>query len=52
MLGAQGKAIKTVRMQAAQEMESALGKKVDLFLFVKVREDWQQNQDIINTINY
>jgi GTP-binding protein Era len=39
-LGKKGATIKDVRQAAQEEMEVLLGRKVHLFLFVKVRENW------------
>lgn len=39
-LGKGGRNIRAVREAAQQELESTLGQKVHLFLFVKVRENW------------
>ena len=40
VLGRQGTRIKSVREQAATELEAMLGRKVHLFIFVKVRQKW------------
>lgn len=40
VLGASGATIKTISMAARKELSEALGVKVHLFLFVKVRERW------------
>ena len=40
VLGAGGATIKAISMAARQELQEALGAKVHLFLFVKVREKW------------
>ena len=40
VLGRQGTRIKSVREQAAAELESILERKVHLFIFVKVRQKW------------
>src|SRR3546814_6831973 len=39
-LGKGGKTIRLVRQSAQKEMETAFGQPVHLFLFVKVRENW------------
>ena len=39
-MGAGGKMIKKIGEAARMEMTRQLGKKVNLFLFVKVRQDW------------
>ena len=40
VLGRQGTRIKSVREQAAAELETILDRKVHLFIFVKVRQKW------------
>ena len=40
VLGRQGARIKSVREQAADELEAMLERKVHLFIFVKVRQKW------------
>ena len=44
-LGKGGKTIKTIGELARKELEDLLGRRVHLFLFVKVREDWADNRD-------
>jgi GTP-binding protein Era len=39
-LGKGGKTIRLVREAAQKEMEAAIGQRIHLFLFVKVRENW------------
>jgi GTP-binding protein Era len=54
ILGRNGERIKSVKEMAIQDMRDLLGKKVDLKLFVKVKENWTekrshlQNAGIIN----
>lgn len=43
ILGNKGAMIKKIGMRARAEIEKDLGIKAHLFLFVKVREDWDQN---------
>ncbi len=43
VLGEGGRMIKSISMDARKEMETALEKKVHLFLHVKVREDWEND---------
>lgn len=43
ILGAKGSMIKKIGESARKEMTKQLGKKVNLFLFVKVRENWQDD---------
>ncbi|MEM9262966.1 MAG: KH domain-containing protein, partial [Pseudomonadota bacterium] len=40
VLGKAGQTIKTVGASSREELEKLLGEKVHLFLFVKVRENW------------
>jgi GTP-binding protein Era len=43
ILGNQGARIKNIGMKSREEITKTLGMKVHLFLFVKVREDWDSN---------
>jgi GTP-binding protein Era len=43
VLGKGGARIRTVRLAAQAELEGMLGRKVHLFLFVKLREDWSDD---------
>lgn len=43
ILGNKGERIKNISMKAREEISRALNTKVHLFLFVKVREDWDNN---------
>lgn len=45
VLGKSGQTIKTIGAMARQELETLLGRRVHLFLFVKVRGDWADNSD-------
>src|SRR5215469_7286830 len=44
-LGKGGQTIKTIGELARKEMETLLDRRVHLFLFVKVREDWADNRE-------
>jgi GTP-binding protein Era len=44
-LGKGGKTIKTIGELARKDMEDLFGRRVHLFLFVKVREDWAENRE-------
>jgi GTP-binding protein Era len=44
-LGKGGATIKTIGELARKEMEELFGRRVHLFLFVKVREDWAENRE-------
>jgi GTP-binding protein Era len=45
VLGKGGATIKTIGALAREELEILFGRRVHLFLFVKVREDWADNRD-------
>ncbi len=45
VLGKGGQTIKLLGQQARKELEETLGRKVHLFLFVKVRENWAQDPE-------
>ena len=44
-LGKGGQTIKTIGELARKDMEDVFGRRVHLFLFVKVREDWDENRE-------
>ncbi|HWY62992.1 MAG TPA: GTPase Era [Rhizomicrobium sp.] len=44
-LGKGGQTIKTIGELARKDMEEIFGRRVHLFLFVKVREDWSENRE-------
>ena len=45
VLGKGGATIKTIGALAREELETLFERRVHLFLFVKVREDWAENRD-------
>ena len=45
VLGKGGATIKTIGALAREELETMFGRRVHLFLFVKVREDWAENSE-------
>jgi GTP-binding protein Era len=45
VLGKGGQTIKTIGALAREELEILFGRRVHLFLFVKVREDWAENSE-------
>ncbi|MBF0168405.1 MAG: GTPase Era [Alphaproteobacteria bacterium] len=45
VLGNQGGMVKAIGSAARQELEQLLERKVHLFLFVKVRENWQEDRE-------
>jgi GTP-binding protein Era len=51
VLGRQGETIKAVNQSARKEMTEWLGRKVHLFLFVKVRENWQDDRARYEAMN-
>lgn len=47
VIGKDGAMLKKIGMYARQDMERTLGTKINLKLWVKIKEDWQDNQSII-----
>lgn len=45
VLGQGGQTIRAIGQAARQELETALGRRVHLFLFVKVRKDWAEDPE-------
>ena len=45
LLGKGGQTIKTIGALAREELQTLFGRRVHLFLFVKVREDWAENSE-------
>jgi GTPase len=45
MLGAGGATVKSISMSARKELQDALGQKVHLFIFVKVRDKWGEDPE-------
>ena len=47
VIGKDGSMLKRIGMYARQDMERTLDTKINLKLWVKVKEDWQDNQSIL-----
>ncbi|MGB7092673.1 MAG: KH domain-containing protein, partial [Methylovirgula sp.] len=45
VIGEKGRTIKAIGMAARKEIEAAAEQKIHLFLFVKVRENWQDDPE-------
>ena len=52
VIGHKGERLKRVGQQAREDMERFLGKKVFLQLFVKVQEDWRNNERQLRRFGY
>jgi GTP-binding protein Era len=52
VIGAQGSVLKKVGTLARQEMERMFGRKIFLELFVKVREDWREEPEFLNALDW
>ncbi|MBR4994630.1 MAG: GTPase Era [Alistipes sp.] len=52
IIGHKGERLKRVGQQAREDMERFLGKKVFLQLFVKVQEDWRNNERQLRRFGY
>ena len=52
VIGKDGAMLKRIGMYARQDMENILNIKINLKLWVKVKEDWQDNQSIIKRFKF
>jgi GTP-binding protein Era len=52
VIGAKGATLKKIGTLARQEIESVLGRKVFLELFVKVEKDWRENPEFLRAIDW
>ena len=52
IIGKQGAMLRTIGSEARRDIESLLGTKVNLQLWVKVREDWRNRMDDLRTLGY
>ncbi|MBV6458225.1 MAG: GTPase Era [Fimbriimonadaceae bacterium] len=52
IIGQRGQMIKEIGTKARQEIESLIGKRVFLELFVKVRSEWRQNPRMLRDLEY
>ena len=52
LIGKGGEALKQVGTHSRKELEENYGKKVFLELFVKVREDWRENNNMLRQFGY
>ncbi len=50
MIGKKGSLLKKIGTESRLELEIHLKKKVDLFLFVKVKNNWQSDKSVYNSI--
>ena len=52
VIGNKGLMLKNIGTKARIAIEEFLGRKVYLELFVKVREDWRENETFLNEYGY
>ncbi len=52
IIGKQGSMLRTIGQEARREIEGLLGTKVNLQLWVKVREDWRNRTSDLRTLGY
>ncbi len=52
LIGKQGAMLRTIGERARTDIERLLGERVNLQLWIKVREDWRNRQDDLNTLGY
>ena len=52
LIGKQGQALKKVGESSREEIEAFVGRPVYLNLFVKVREDWRNSNEMLTSFGY
>jgi GTP-binding protein Era len=52
LIGKRGEGIKTLGIESRKELEAFFGKQVFLELYVKVREDWRNNNNMLKQFGY
>lgn len=52
IIGKSGKMLKKIGMTAREDLEKMLGIKINLKIWVKVREDWQEKDTIVNRFKF
>ena len=52
IIGKQGAMLRTIGAEARRDIEGLLGTKVNLQIWVKVREDWRNRMDDLRTLGY
>lgn len=52
VIGKRGAMLKQIAMQAREDIETLLSTKVNLQCWVKVKEDWRNRQNILNSLGY
>jgi GTP-binding protein Era len=52
VVGKQGRVLKEVGRQARLEIEALLGSKVNLKLWVKVKEGWADDERVLRSLGY
>lgn len=52
IIGKQGAMLRTIGAEARKDIENLLGTRINLQLWVKVREDWRNRMDDLRTLGY
>jgi GTP-binding protein Era len=52
LIGKRGDGIKNLGIESRKELEAFFGKQVFLELYVKVREDWRNNNNMLKQFGY
>ena len=52
IIGKQGAMLRTIGAEARRDIENLLGTRVNLQLWVKIREDWRNRMDDLRTLGY
>jgi len=52
IIGKQGAMLRTIGQEARRDIENLLGTRINLQLWVKIREDWRNRMDDLRTLGY
>jgi GTP-binding protein Era len=52
IIGNKGEAIKRLGINARKDLETFFGKQIYIELFVKVRDDWRNNKNMLRQFGY
>jgi len=52
IIGKQGSMLRTIGAESRKDIENLLGTRINLQLWVKVREDWRNRMDDLRTLGY
>ena len=52
IIGKQGSMLRTIGAESRRDIENLLGTRINLQLWVKIREDWRNRMDDLRTLGY